>query len=238
LVDRRSFRNAVIGDLRYTLAKKMVDAAMLHLHLLLKAGFRPDQPRVPTGNPDGGQWTDETLSPTLVQSRGSGRSSGRRASVTNLSQETRLEISQMQMRSAVREAQSIDRNWRPRPQAYETVEGQIRANEATRLEAELRYFQLTGRPPRVGPFAREWLPSPAPGKRISAEQRKQLDLIGRMYGCHSCGSVDNLSPRGHPFGDHQIPQSLGRPTRIYPHCTLCSSKQGQVLQYFLRHRYD
>lgn len=25
----------------------------------LKAGFNPDQPRVPRGNPDGGQWTDE-----------------------------------------------------------------------------------------------------------------------------------------------------------------------------------
>jgi hypothetical protein len=27
--------------------------------LLRKAGFRPDQPRVPAGHPDGGQWTDE-----------------------------------------------------------------------------------------------------------------------------------------------------------------------------------
>jgi hypothetical protein len=26
--------------------------------LLYKAGFRPDEPRVPAGNPDGGQWTD------------------------------------------------------------------------------------------------------------------------------------------------------------------------------------
>jgi hypothetical protein len=27
--------------------------------LIRKAGFRPDQPRVPAGNPDGGQWTDD-----------------------------------------------------------------------------------------------------------------------------------------------------------------------------------
>ena len=26
---------------------------------LLKAGFNPDEPRVPAGNPDGGQWTGE-----------------------------------------------------------------------------------------------------------------------------------------------------------------------------------
>jgi hypothetical protein len=33
---------------------------MAHLDLLLhKAGFRPDEPRVPAGNPDGGQWTEE-----------------------------------------------------------------------------------------------------------------------------------------------------------------------------------
>jgi hypothetical protein len=30
-----------------------------HFDLLLhKAGFRPDEPRIPAGNPDGGQWTD------------------------------------------------------------------------------------------------------------------------------------------------------------------------------------
>ena len=32
----------------------------------LKAGYNPDQPRIPTGNPDGGQWTAEaTLRPLL-----------------------------------------------------------------------------------------------------------------------------------------------------------------------------
>jgi hypothetical protein len=28
---------------------------------ILKAGYRPDQPRVPAGNPDGGQWTEDPL---------------------------------------------------------------------------------------------------------------------------------------------------------------------------------
>jgi len=29
------------------------------LQIALKAGFKPDQPRVPKGNPSGGQWTAE-----------------------------------------------------------------------------------------------------------------------------------------------------------------------------------
>ena len=38
----------------------------------LKAGFNPDQPRVPAGNSDGGQWTsDETLSASALEGVGS-----------------------------------------------------------------------------------------------------------------------------------------------------------------------
>jgi len=118
LLDDGTYRRLTLKALPHSLADTMLDMAMLRLHLALKAGFRPDQPRAPAGNPDGGQWIDQDATPKLVQSRGSGRSSGRRASVTNLSRETRLEISQMQMRSAVREAQSLDPAWKPRPQAY------------------------------------------------------------------------------------------------------------------------
>jgi hypothetical protein len=33
---------------------------------LLKVGYNPDQPRVPAGNPDGGQWTSAQPSPSEV----------------------------------------------------------------------------------------------------------------------------------------------------------------------------
>lgn len=46
------------------------DTVLLRLHLLLKAGFRPDQPRVPAGNADGGQWTDGGGTVSRVSSRG------------------------------------------------------------------------------------------------------------------------------------------------------------------------
>jgi hypothetical protein len=47
-------------DLNYALrsAAFRMRAALL-LSLLGKAGFRPDQPRVPAGVPEGGQWVDE-----------------------------------------------------------------------------------------------------------------------------------------------------------------------------------
>lgn len=36
-------------------AAMVVELRALTLHLRLKAGFRPEQPRIPAGNPDGGQ---------------------------------------------------------------------------------------------------------------------------------------------------------------------------------------
>lgn len=44
--------------LNHRLAGLAVEAKALALVLRLKAGFRPDQPRVPLGNPGGGRWTD------------------------------------------------------------------------------------------------------------------------------------------------------------------------------------
>ena len=41
---------------RFEIALRRHDRALKQAY---KAGFNPDQPRVPAGNPDGGQWTDE-----------------------------------------------------------------------------------------------------------------------------------------------------------------------------------
>lgn len=130
------------------------------------------------------------------------------------------------MNRSIAEAKRLDSDWKPRAQTYETVEGFIQANEANRLEAELRIWQLTGRQPTLGPFAREWLTSPAPGLRLTESQRLQLDPIGRLYGCHGCGSVSNLTPGGHFVADHHVSRALGKPSRIVPHCVTCSAKQG------------
>jgi Bacterial CdiA-CT RNAse A domain len=42
---------------RYDIAAMQVRVALLRLRLALKAGFDPNQPRVPAGRPEGGQWT-------------------------------------------------------------------------------------------------------------------------------------------------------------------------------------
>lgn len=219
------------SPLRWRLASLRVRAAMLRLSIGVKAGFRPDQPRVPRGHPDGGQWT---RTPGYAQvhrvsrRRGGGgqiRIGGRWHPITP-AQEVRLQISAAAMKNAVQRVRQIDRDWRSQAQAYATVEGQIRANEAIRLQAELRLYELTGRPIRLGPFAHEWI-TLAPGQMtLTAQQRRLLDAIGQRYGCHGCGSTENLTRNGHFVGDHQIPRALGRSTIVIPHCVHCSNIQG------------
>ncbi len=57
-LDDRQFWQANRLVERILAATLLMRAEQLRL-LLRKGGFRPDQPRVPAGNPDGGQWTDE-----------------------------------------------------------------------------------------------------------------------------------------------------------------------------------
>jgi len=47
-----------LARFRYATAANRVLIAGERFRRVLKAGFRPDEPRVPAGNPDGGQWTD------------------------------------------------------------------------------------------------------------------------------------------------------------------------------------
>src|SRR5262245_45621159 len=50
-----------IRDLQYELEKIKIEIRHRRRLRLLrtKAGYNPDQPRVPAGNPDGGQWTSD-----------------------------------------------------------------------------------------------------------------------------------------------------------------------------------
>ena len=93
------------------------------------------QPRVPAGNTDGGQWTDGGAGSVIfVQNRPRGRGggtrqiAGRQVDLTP-AQATRLEISHAQMQAAIRRVRELEPRWKPRPSAYETVEGEIAANQ-------------------------------------------------------------------------------------------------------------
>lgn len=49
--------SAQLRRMRSSLWAQVVEAKLLDLERTLKANFNPNQPRVPAGNPDGGQWT-------------------------------------------------------------------------------------------------------------------------------------------------------------------------------------
>ncbi len=140
-----------------------------------------------------------------------------------------MAVSVGRMREAVRAVQKREPNWKPTPHVYETVEGLIRANEATAQEAMLRALQL--RLPRtgIGPYAKEWLVAPENNRRFTRPEQMEIDRIGRTHGCHRCGVKTPGTPRGHFIGDHQVPKSVGKPSRIYPHCWWCSNAQGGFL---------
>lgn len=117
-----------------------------------KDGFNPNQPRVPAGSEEGGRWADGggvSGSIVRVQSRTRGpRGSGGPRPVMGRwieatpEQETRLEIGHAQMQAAISRVQQLDRNWKPTPSLYETIEGEIAANAAATREAQDRLSEL------------------------------------------------------------------------------------------------
>lgn len=106
------------SPLRWQLADLRVQAAMLRLSVTLKAGFRPDQPRVPRGHADGGQWTQvpgyEQVHQVARRRAGGGQIRiGGRWHPVKPAQEARLAQSYSAMRSALRDVRQLDPNWRP-----------------------------------------------------------------------------------------------------------------------------
>lgn len=232
-------------------------------------GYDPNQPRVSAGHPDGGQWTSkggdtterarfaetprslgEVISDSVDgvipgaryaaaarrSSRGPIFINGRPVQIT-VEQASRLAEAEVHARDAVRRVQEIEPNWRPRRSAYETAEGMIRAYQAEAREANARYTELTY---LTGPgrFAAEWIPSTSTGRLHRGEQR-EINMIGRVRGCHTCGRLDPGTRSGNHIGDHQQPTALnqlGRPQRRYPQCLHCSNVQGGKVRALMKKR--
>ena len=113
--------------------------------------FHPNQPRVPTGNPDGGQWTDTGASHEnatsgdmpvqLVQSRPP-RSGGRISiggQTFELTQTQRAEYFALfnQSAAAIRQVRTIDRDWNPTPSLTDSnPAGEMLRFRLERLEAD------------------------------------------------------------------------------------------------------
>lgn len=53
-------RDKLLRKIKYELAAARFEVSLIRFdHACRKAGFNPNEPRVPAGNPDGGQWTTE-----------------------------------------------------------------------------------------------------------------------------------------------------------------------------------
>jgi RHS repeat-associated protein len=88
-----------------------------------------------------------------------------------------------------------------------------------------------------GPYADESIPARGPGRDFTAEERAEIDRIGRETGCHRCGATNPGTKGGHHIPDHQPVSKLndgGLPQRLYPHCKLCSLSQGGTVTQILR----
>ena len=160
------------------------DACRKALH---PSHYDPNQPRVPAGNPDGGQWTDSGGSggggrndPRVLSDatpdndwkpgaqyaqRRSGGGSRFGGQLTP-GQAARLSAVEARAQEAIRKVREVDPEWKPPPSIYETVEGLIRAREADAEQAQARFLELQRNGIGPGPFAGELIPARGPERGL------------------------------------------------------------------------
>ncbi len=211
-----------------------------------KANFNPNQPRVLAGNPDGGQWTaegsgindhrvisdatpDNDWKPGAAyaqrRTRGPILINGRLMQPTP-GQAARLTVAEAQARDSIRRLREVEPNWRPRPSAYETVEGLIRSHQADARQAEARLAELGRVGIGPGPHAGESIPARGPERDFTAAERRWGNSIGQ---CHTCGTREPGTLLGNFVLDHQWPNALnptGMAQRLFPQCKTCSRLQA------------
>jgi hypothetical protein len=137
-----------------------------------------------------------------------------------------LAIAQARAHEAFARVRELDPNWRPRPSAYESVEGLIRTYEAEAAEAEARIVELARVGIGPGPFAAESIPARGPSRKFFDEEREVIDWFGYWRGCHTCGKKSPGTVTGHFVPDHQPPTGwnpLRRPQRLYRSVTAAAA---------------
>lgn len=149
-----------LGELRNRLAWARFDL----LQWKARSGYDPDQPRVPAGNPDGGQWTRLAGPPT-----GGGRTRyGGNFPGATPRQMARLDAAIGRTQRALDRIRQQDPNWKPKTSSLTapgSIEGAIRHAEARAAEAEARSDLLrSGIGGNLGPR----LEPPRPGTTVSS----------------------------------------------------------------------
>ena len=211
--------------------------------------YNPDQPRVPAGSSDGGQWTSgeggtgggEVLSDATPDGwkpgaqyaqartpRGPVQINGHWVQPTP-AQAARLSIAEARAREAINRVQELDPTWRPTPGVYQSVEGLIRTREGEAQQAQVRFAELQRHGIGLGQFAGELIQARGPERNFTASEHREINRIGRETGCHTCGTFEPGTPRGNFVLDHQLPtrwNPLGKTQRLFPQCATCSQRQG------------
>jgi hypothetical protein len=225
--------------------------------------YSPDQPRVPAGDPDGGQWTsdggngpaddsrvvsdvtpDNTWIPGEQYAQNTRRGGGPILINGNWldptpAQAARLTVAEAQAQDALARVRNFDPYWQPTPGLYATIEGKISDLEAQAQEAKARLAELASAGIGPGPFARNSIPARGPGRNFYAAERVENNENGDESGCHTCGTKDPGTRLGNYVLDHQPPTALnlfGSAQRLYPQCLACSWRQGSWIFHYLRDR--
>lgn len=178
-------------EIRYAMTTARLELTRLRIARSRKR-YDPNQPRVPAGNADGGQWSGEggrggggsprsqyaQLRPRPIP--GGNRIIGGRVQTVTPAQEARLDVTAAQARALVREVQRRDPSWKPRSSIYEGAEGQILANQADAQQAAARLRELGGREPILRPMQDAILPNGQPIGTRNARARSDVRTVTRQ----------------------------------------------------------
>lgn len=162
----------ILRKASYFLAVAQFELGQLRFALALKR-HNSNQPRVPAGQPGGGQWTDgdggwfprAEYAQLRPRARPGGlRRVGERDLPTTPAQEVRWELAAARANVLVREVQRHDPSWTPGASIYGDVEGRIRAYESEAQQAAARLRKLGVRTP------------------VPLHQEEALQSGGRLFG--------------------------------------------------------
>ncbi len=178
----------------YALAALKVEIKLLRLRTAYKANFNPNQPRVPAGNPDGGQWTDTGVGRRRERIRGLRQEARDRERINRIrlaqasgqkfpvmvvrnnrgqlrpatpAQATMLTVTQVNVNQALAAARRIKPDWRPTRSFFrQSVEGDIARNNLIAREAWSFVQRNSPRRSRFSPLGNNPPVQPFPSNQV------------------------------------------------------------------------
>ena len=189
---------------------------------------------------EGGTMPPYAADPNIIRVAGGGNSSRRGGggrSVTPIEEMRRANF--QSTLKALRELEPNNReltyvaprDWVPREHDVARVQEEL-------SRARARAAGETSAVP-IGEYAGESISAGSPGRRVTSEERREVDRIGSEQGCHSCGATGSGTLLKRWVPDHQPPTALirqGQAQRLYPQCISCSRRQGGEVNNLKRER--